>query len=239
MKKHTNPAPVSDEQARTLLERYKCPIPFHEVRTRFFGNIATPAMSASPTKMVGDLWGGELPTFDSIDAANELMGALVMGLWNRLSYHQDRSSPFRLMRIDRPPTREGLAALALMRRQELDGFIEGLFGREEAVDFPERAHRCLDSLGEMRALFASVQDVVTDETKAATLKDMERESGNLEREFKMAEQSYGTDHLDLVLAKGYLAKLLGNARIVRYLAQHHRELLSEFQKIAELESTAA
>jgi hypothetical protein len=49
---------------------------------------------------------------------------------------------------------------------------------------------------------------------------MERESASLEREFKMAEQSYGTDHLDLVLAKGYLGKLLGNARVVRYLAQH-------------------
>jgi hypothetical protein len=48
---------------------------------------------------------------------------------------------------------------------------------------------------------------------------MERESANLDREFKMAEQSYGTDHLDLVLTKGYLAKLLGNARVVRYLAQ--------------------
>jgi hypothetical protein len=68
---------------------------------------------------------------------------------------------------------------------------------------------------------------------------MERESSNLEREFKMAEQAYGTDHLDLVLAKGYLAKLLGNARVVRYLAQHHQELLSEFQKIAELEGAAA
>lgn len=66
---------------------------------------------------------------------------------------------------------------------------------------------------------------------------MERESGNLEREFKMAEQSYGTDHLDLVVAKGYLARLLGNASVVRYLAQHHQELLSEFQKIAEMEST--
>ena len=50
---------------------------------------------------------------------------LVMGLWNRLTRHQDRSSPFRLMRIDSAPTREGLAALALMRRQELEGFIEG------------------------------------------------------------------------------------------------------------------
>jgi hypothetical protein len=68
---------------------------------------------------------------------------------------------------------------------------------------------------------------------------MERESANLGRELKMAEQSYGTDHLDLVLAKGYLAKLLGNARVIRYLAQHHQEILSEFQKIAELESSAA
>jgi hypothetical protein len=33
---------------------------------------------------------------------------------------------------------------------------------------------------------------------------MERESANLDREFKMAEQSNGTDHLDLVLAKGYV-----------------------------------
>jgi hypothetical protein len=116
MTKHTNPTPASDEQVRTLLERYNCPVPFHEVRTRFLGNIATPVMSASPIKMVEKLWGGELPAFDSIDVANELIGALVMGLWNRLTRHQDRNSPFRLMRIDSAPTREGLAALALMWR---------------------------------------------------------------------------------------------------------------------------
>ncbi|MPZ51095.1 MAG: chromosome partitioning protein ParB [Dehalococcoidia bacterium] len=68
---------------------------------------------------------------------------------------------------------------------------------------------------------------------------MERESANLDREFKMAEQSYGSDHLNLVLAKGYLGKLLGNARVVRYLGQHHQDLMSEFQRIAELETTAA
>jgi hypothetical protein len=67
---------------------------------------------------------------------------------------------------------------------------------------------------------------------------MERESANLEREFKIAEQSYGTDHLDLVLVKGYLAKLLRNARIVRFLAQRHQEFLSEFQKIADIENVA-
>src|ERR1700730_3816897 len=98
MTKYTNPMPATDEQVRTLLERYNCPVPFHEVRTRFLGNIATPVVSASPLKVVEDLWGGELPAFDSIDAANELIGALVMGLWNRLTRHQERGAPFPLVR---------------------------------------------------------------------------------------------------------------------------------------------
>ena len=68
---------------------------------------------------------------------------------------------------------------------------------------------------------------------------MERESGQLNREMKVAEQSYGGDHLHLVLARGYLARLLGNARVVRYLAQQRPEFLAEFQKIAEMDSVAA
>ena len=68
---------------------------------------------------------------------------------------------------------------------------------------------------------------------------MERESVSLQREFRIAEKSYGTDHLDLVLTNGYLGKLLGNARVVRYLAQHHPDILTEFQKLAEIETVAA
>lgn len=67
---------------------------------------------------------------------------------------------------------------------------------------------------------------------------MERESANLDREFRVIEQSYGTDHLDLVLATGYVGRLLGNARVVRYLAQHHADILGEFQKITELQKAA-
>jgi hypothetical protein len=66
---------------------------------------------------------------------------------------------------------------------------------------------------------------------------MERESAGLEREFKIAEQSYGTDHLDLVLTTGYVRKLLTNASVVRYLSQHHREIFAELQKLVEPEAT--
>ena len=67
---------------------------------------------------------------------------------------------------------------------------------------------------------------------------MERESAELDREFKLIEQSYGADHLDLVLATGYVTRLLTNVRVVRHLAQYHSELLSEFQKIADIQKAA-
>jgi hypothetical protein len=68
---------------------------------------------------------------------------------------------------------------------------------------------------------------------------MERESVNLEREFRIAEKAYGTDHLDAVLINGYIGKLLSNVRVVRYLAQHYGEILAEFQKLSETETAAA
>jgi hypothetical protein len=172
MAKPPAPPTATDEEVRALLTRYRCPVPFHEVRTRFLGNIATSVMSASPIRTVEGLWGGELPDFGSISAANELIGALIMGLWNRLTRHQERNTPFRLTRPDVAASREGLATLAMIRRQELDGFVEGLFGAEEAVDLPERAHRGLRVLDELRALIAGVLDVAPDANKAASVGDI-------------------------------------------------------------------
>ena len=67
---------------------------------------------------------------------------------------------------------------------------------------------------------------------------MEREATNIDREFRMIEQSYGTDHLDLVLATGYLCRLTENVRIVHHLARFHPELLAEFQRIVQLRHAA-
>ena len=64
---------------------------------------------------------------------------------------------------------------------------------------------------------------------------MQSESENLEREFRMVEANYGSDHLDLVLAIGYVGRLLSNARVVRHLAQFHADIEAEFHKIADLQ----
>jgi hypothetical protein len=68
---------------------------------------------------------------------------------------------------------------------------------------------------------------------------MQRESASLDREFRLIEDSYAADHLDLVLARGYLGRLIGNPRVAQYLDQHHPEILSEFIQIAERQATAA
>jgi hypothetical protein len=65
---------------------------------------------------------------------------------------------------------------------------------------------------------------------------IERESANLEREFRIAEQTYGSSHLDLVLAKGYLRKLMNNPRVSRYLEKNYEGIYMEFRAIAEVET---
>ncbi len=62
---------------------------------------------------------------------------------------------------------------------------------------------------------------------------MEREMSNLEGQYKLVEQTYGQDVLNLVLAKGYLTKLLANKPVARYLKQKQPELLTEFEAIVQ------
>lgn len=67
---------------------------------------------------------------------------------------------------------------------------------------------------------------------------MARESSSLDKEFKMVEQNYGGDHLDLVLTIGYLRKLVGNPRIARFLERNYEEIHSEFRRLIEAEQGA-
>jgi hypothetical protein len=62
---------------------------------------------------------------------------------------------------------------------------------------------------------------------------MEREMGNLHEQYKLVEQTYGQDVLNLVLAKGYLVKLLDNTVVLRYLRQKQRDVLTEFENIVQ------
>lgn len=68
------------------------------------------------------------------------------------------------------------------------------------------------------------------------MQKMENEMASLQRQYKLVEQTYGQDVLNLVLAKGYLNKLLANEGVSAYLKRHYPELLEEFRSIAKLEA---
>ena len=62
---------------------------------------------------------------------------------------------------------------------------------------------------------------------------MEREMGNLQEQYKLVEESYGQDVLNLVLAKGYLTKLLENDEVSRYIQNAQPDVFAEFVTIVE------
>jgi len=181
------PTGASDAEVIAMLKRYNCPTRFHEVRTRFLGNIASPLLGPSPMETVKQLWGGELPQFDSLDATNELLNVLVAGLWNRLTEHQNSRHPFRLLRIEVKQTRDGLGHLALVRRQELDGFVEGLFGPHQHIDLPERAHDALGVIAELRGMLAGIVHLLNDPSKPAEPDDITALFRNIQQMTIIAE----------------------------------------------------
>ena len=171
-----------------LLERYKCPTPFHAVRTHFMGSIASPAETISPIETIKQLWGGELPAFDSMEDLNELLNVLINELWNQLTKHQTTVTPFRLTRIEVKPTREDLRNFARVRQQEIEGFIEGVFGSNDELDLPEAAHKAVDVLGEVRAMLAGAVKLLEDESKSAELSELKALTYNLQDIGKVAEK---------------------------------------------------
>jgi hypothetical protein len=165
---------LSDQVITALLEKHACPLPFHAVRALFMGNITTPDMTASPMQTIRDLWGGELPEFETQQDAELLLMGLMQGLWNGLSAHQNRTSPFKLTRVKSPqPSWEALARLSLLRREEIDGFIEGLFAGHEEIDLPEKAHRATNILGEIRAMLAGLHGLATKNTMPTDIKELD------------------------------------------------------------------
>src|SRR6266699_6921424 len=103
---------------KRLLERYRCPAPLHVVRMRFWGEIVSPSLQASPVKTIESFWPTGLPTFNNSAEANAFFQAL-MSLWNNVARFQDGSPPLKLQKIGGIDTREALHAAATLRVEEL------------------------------------------------------------------------------------------------------------------------
>lgn len=65
---------------------------------------------------------------------------------------------------------------------------------------------------------------------------MEREMENLTRDMKAVEDAFGDDVLSLVVASGYVGRLLGNEHISAYLERRHPEISGQFRTIVSAAS---
>ncbi len=167
-----NAQPMFSDTATRLLPSNTRECRVTAIPRSILGNIASPAIDAAPLPVVKALWGGKLPVFDSLDAMNEMMGVLVMGLWNQLTRHQERSAPFRLLRMEVPPTRDGLARLARVRQDEVQGFVDGLFGDQQHLKLPERAHQAFEILAELRGSLEAARELAEEPAKPAVPADI-------------------------------------------------------------------
>jgi hypothetical protein len=64
---------------------------------------------------------------------------------------------------------------------------------------------------------------------------MKLEMISLQRNIKAAETGYGESLFNLTVARSYIKKLLGNAKIAAYFKVNHPDIFSEFKAIATAE----
>lgn len=178
-----------DKQAQELLARHRCPTPLHELRTLLLGNIASPRLDVSPMTPLAQAWAGALPEFASAEDVQELMRVLVQGMWNQLSEHQSARKPFRLPRFEVQPDRHALQDFARMRAQELKGFVNGLFGDEDEMILPQKAHEAVVTLAELHTMFDGAAALLADEAKSAPAQELHALLRNLQQMTVIADEN--------------------------------------------------
>ena len=62
---------------------------------------------------------------------------------------------------------------------------------------------------------------------------MEREMETLQRDIKAVEENYGENILNLVVANGYLSRLLDNEKVAGYMRRHYGELHRQLGALQE------
>ena len=74
----------------------------------------------------------------------------------------------------------------------------------------------------------------SDDLRPEDISRIEREMASIEEDFRSLEESHGRNVLNLVLAVGYIRRLLGNAAVVKFLWRKYPDIYAEFEKLSEI-----
>ena len=76
----------------------------------------------------------------------------------------------------------------------------------------------------------------SDRLSADEIARIEREMATISDDFKAIEESHGRNVLNLVIAAGYIKKLMDNAAVVKFLSRKDSDVLHQFQQIIDATS---
>ena len=149
---------VGDDALKRLLRRYRCPAPFHVVRMRFWGAIASPSPDISFIPVVQRLWSDGRPEFPNARDVNAFLQQM-QSLWNELTRYQDGSPTLELTKVGPIDTPKGLHAATKLRVEELyDGFLEGFTDGKTELDVPPGTAAIVHSVEKAIEVLASIRN---------------------------------------------------------------------------------
>lgn len=140
-----------ENRIRDLLRQHGCPMSYHKVRTRMLGAMARPDLAMNPAAVITALWGQEPLRFVTPEHSAEFYRTLESGLWQELLKHKEPDVPFKGVQMPLDPSVANLEVFGMVRMQEIEGFVEGLFNNEEEARLPMRAYDAIMHLGDIRS----------------------------------------------------------------------------------------
>ncbi len=63
------------------------------------------------------------------------------------------------------------------------------------------------------------------------IEKLQKEMDQVQESYTQAEENYGSELLNLVVAKGYLTKLLANQAVKSYVGRHEAEILTHLELV--------
>ncbi|MEH6461718.1 plasmid partitioning protein RepB C-terminal domain-containing protein [Chitinimonas sp. JJ19] len=115
----------------------------------------------------------------------------------------------------------------------------------EAAEMMIAANRFTKPYAEMVLATTRPEQLVDKKTKPSTdlrpedIARMEREMEKLHQDYLLAEEDIGDTMLSLVIAKGYINRLIRNAAISDYLSRHHPDLVDGITSVMDAIATDA
>lgn len=153
---------LGDQAVRKFLANHQSRVPFHVVRLRILGALASPNRELVPMMVFASFWPeGNFPRFET-QKQSETFFNLFMGLWQRIEKQAADLSPMLETKLA-VRNLSDIRQLLMQRIEELDGgFLEGFWGGCEDLPMTSAMAALIDGLSLESEWYASLLSDLTE-----------------------------------------------------------------------------